>query len=197
MHKLMIDIPTCIETERLYLRPYQAGDGAMYYAVGQRNQEHLSLYESGNVLMQLKDEQYAEIVVRDLAVDWIARNQFFLGIFDKDSHQWVGQIYIGPTNWDLPEFAIGYVVDFNHEGKGYITEAVKATLCFIFEHLKAHRVRSDCNDTNERSYRVLERCGFTREGHFRENKKNLDGSFHGDYQYALLKSEFKSINGQL
>ena len=166
----------------------------MYYAVGQRNKAHLARYESGNVLNHLKDERHAEIVVRELAADWIARKHFFLGIFDRDTHQWVGQIYVGPTHWDLPEFAIGYVVDVNHEGQGYITEAVKATLCFIFEALQAHRVRSDCNDTNERSYRVLERCGFTREGHFRENKKNPDGTFHGDYQYGLLRSEFEAIN---
>lgn len=194
MHKLLLEIPNRIETERLYLRPYQAGDGAMYYAVSQRNREHLARYESENVLMHIKDAQQAEIIVRDLAVDWIARKHFFLGIFNKNTHQWVGQIYIGPTNWDLPEFAIGYVADVNHEGQGYITEAVKATLCFIFEHLQAHRVRSDCSDTNVRSYRVLERCGFTREGHFRENKKNTDGTFQGDYQYGLLKREFEAIN---
>jgi RimJ/RimL family protein N-acetyltransferase len=194
MHKMLLEIPTRIETERLYLRSYQAGDGAMLCAVGKRNREHLARYEAGNFLNHLKDEQHAEIVVRELAADWVARNCFFLGIFDKDTHQWVGQVYIGPTNWDLPEFAIGYVVDVAHEGKGYITEAVKAALCFIFESLQAYRVRSDCNDTNERSYRVLERCGFTREGHFRENKKNPDGTFHGDYQYGLLKREFESIN---
>lgn len=194
MHKLLLEIPNRIETERLYLRSYQAGDGPMIYAVGRRNREHLAQYESGNVLNHLKDEQHAEIVVRDLAVDWMARTHFFLGIFHKETHKWVGQVYIGPTNWNLPEFAIGYVADVEHEGKGYITEAVKAALCFIFEHLQAHRVRSDCNETNQRSYRVLERCGFTREGHFRENKKNPDGTFHGDYQYGLLRREFESIN---
>ena len=194
MHKLLLEIPNRIETERLYLRPYQAGDGAMVYAIGERNREHLAEYESDNLLNHLKDEQHAEIVVRELAVDWMARKHFFLGIFDKETHRWVGQIYIGPTNWELPEFEIGYVVDVGHQGKGYITEAVKAALCFIFDHLQAQRVRSDCSETNKRSYRVLERCGFTREGHFRENKRNPDGSFHGDYQYGLLKSEFEYIN---
>ena len=194
MHKMLLDTPTRIETERLYLRPYQAGDGPMYYAASLRNREHLARYESGNVLCHLKDEQDAENAVRGLSAAWVARNSFFIGVFEKDTDAWVGQVYVGPQNWDLPEFAIGYVVDVNHEGMGYITEAVKAALCFIFEHLQAHRVRSDCNDTNERSYRVLERCGFTREGHFRENKKNPDGTFHGDYQYGLLKSEFESIN---
>ena len=41
MHKMLLEIPTRIETERLYLRPYQAGDGAMLYAIGKRNREHL------------------------------------------------------------------------------------------------------------------------------------------------------------
>jgi RimJ/RimL family protein N-acetyltransferase len=194
MHKLLLEIPSRIETERLYLRPYQAADGAMLYAVGQRNRKHLSKFEAGNFLNHFEDEQHAEVIVRELALDWMARKHFFLGIFDRETDQWVGQIYIGPTKWDLPEFTIGYVVDIEHEGRGYITEAVKAALRFIFEHLRAHRVCSDCNDTNVRSYRVLERCGFTREGHFRENKKNPDGSFHGDFQYGLLKREFEAIN---
>jgi RimJ/RimL family protein N-acetyltransferase len=194
MHKLLLELPTRIETERLYMRPYQAGDGAMLHAVGLRNREHLARYESGNLLNHLEDENHAEIVARQLAVDWLARKHFFLGVFKQDTHQWVGQVYVGPTNWDLPEFTIGYVVDVDHQGLGYITEAVKAALCFIFEHLQAHRVRSDCADTNERSYRVLERCGFTREGHFRQNKRNADGTIHGDYQYGLLKTEFEAIN---
>jgi len=194
MHKMLLEIPARIESERLYMRPYQAGDGKMLYAVGQRNREQLAEYESDNILNHLKDEQHAEIVARQLAVDWMAREHFFLGIFDADTHQWVGQLYIGPTDWDLPEFAIGYVIDVDRQGRGYITEAVKAALCFIFDHLQAHRVRSDCSDANVRSYRVLERCGFGREGHFRENKKNPDGSFHGDYQYGLLRSEFEAVN---
>jgi RimJ/RimL family protein N-acetyltransferase len=196
MNKVLLDIPTRIETERLYLRPYQAGDGPMYYAVSLRNRKHLARYESGNVLYQLESEEHAEKTVQALAAAWSERKSFFIGIFEKESDEWVGQVYVGPQNWDLPEFSIGYVVDVDHEGRGYITEAVKATLCFIFKHLQAHRVRSDCADTNARSYRVLERCGFTREGHFRENKKNPDGTFHGDYQYGLLRSEFEVIDCQ-
>ena len=107
----------------------------------------------------------------------------------------VGQIYIGPVNWDLPEFALGYFVDKDLEGQGFITEAVNATLGFIFEHLNAHRVRIECDDTNERSCRVAERCGFVREGHFRENKRGPDGTMRGTQYFGLLKSEFKSLDG--
>jgi len=196
MHKMLLDIPTQIETERLYLRPYQAGDGPMYFAASQRNRKHLARYEADNVLMHLKDGEHAEAIVRELAADWIARNCFFIGIFNKGADDWVGQIYVGPTNWDLPEFAIGFVANVDHEGKGYISEAVKEALRMLFETMGAHRVKSDCNENNVRSWRLLECCGFKREGHLRENKKNPDGTFHGDYLYGMLRHEFKAIDSE-
>ncbi len=50
MNKFLLDIPKRIETERLYLRSYQAGDGPTYFAASQRNREHLKEFESGNII---------------------------------------------------------------------------------------------------------------------------------------------------
>ncbi len=190
MNKFLLDIPDKIETARLYLRAYKAGDGPLYYAASLRNREHLAEFESGNVLMSLENEEQAEAIVRELAADWIARNCFFMGIFEKATDQWAGQVYVGPTNWTLPEFTIGYVADVHYEGKGYISEAVNGVLALLFNVMGAHRVKSDCHENNARSWRLLERCGFQREGHLRENKMNADGSFHGDYLYAILRHEY-------
>ena len=92
------------------------------------------------------------------------------------------------------EFQVGYFADVDHEGQGYVTEAVKAALGFIFEHLKAHRVSLDCADTNARSRRVAERCGMVQEGHRRENKQNPDGTYRGDLHFGLLRQEFEALN---
>lgn len=190
MNKFLLDFPERLETERLYLRSYKAGDGHMYYAASIRNRNHLAEFESGNILMNLKTKEHAEAIVRELAADWIARKHFFIGIFEKATNEWIGQVYIGPTNWDLPEFTIGYVADLNHEGKGYLSEAVKRVLEMLFEDVSAHRVKSDCNENNIRSIKLLERCGFRREGHLIENRKNADGTFHGDYLYGMLRREY-------
>jgi aminoglycoside 6'-N-acetyltransferase len=189
MNNLVLAIPTHIETKRLSLRCFQPGDGRWYYAASQKNRDHLARYESDNVIMTIHSEEAAEVVVRDLAAEWAARNCFFMAAFDKQTGVFVAQIYIGPVNWDLPEFQIGYFVDKDHEGQGYVTEAATAAMSFIFEHLKAHRVRLECDDTNLRSIRVAERCGMVREGHIRENKKNSNGTFSGTVYYGLLKSD--------
>jgi ribosomal-protein-alanine N-acetyltransferase len=193
MKKMLLEIPTRIEAERITLRCYEAGDGPWYYAMSQRNRPHLARYEAENVVMSIESEQDAELLVQALAAEWEARNCFFLGAFDRETGEFVAQVYVGPVNWDVPEFEIGFFVDKDHEGQGYVTEAVRAAMGFIFEHLKAHRVHVECDDTNERSWRVAERCGMVREGHFRENKRNADGTLSGTLCFGLLKREFEAL----
>jgi [ribosomal protein S5]-alanine N-acetyltransferase len=177
-------------TERLFLRPYRSGDGILYYQVSQRNRSHLAQYESGNILMQIDTEEEAERVIQRLIACWNSEEAFFLGAFQKETKEFVAQIYIGLVNQDLPEYEIGYVVDVNHEGKGYVTEAARAAIHFVFEQLGAHRLRLECDDKNLRSLRVAERCGFVKEGHIRENRKNTDGSISGTLHYGILRREF-------
>ena len=162
----------------------------MYYAGSVRSREHLSEFESDNVLTHLKNKDHAEVIIDNLRAAWVAGDHFFIGIFEKATDEWVGQVYLEPTNRDLRESAIEYVADTEYEGKGYITEAIKAVLAVLFEDLGAHRVKADYNENNVRSWRLLERCGFRREGHLVENRRNADGSFHGDYLYGLLRREY-------
>lgn len=190
MDKSLFNFPARIETDRLYLRGYMTSDGRMLYAVGERNQQHLAEFESGNILLHLQSPEHAETVIEAFVADWAARKSYFIGIFEKATAAWVGQIYLAPTNWNLPEFTIGYVADIAHEGKGYISEAVNGVLGVLFRELGVHRVKSDCNEDNIRSWRLLERCGFRREGHLLENKRTADGSFHGDFLYGLLRQEY-------
>jgi aminoglycoside 6'-N-acetyltransferase len=191
---MLLEIPERIEAGRIYLRSYEAGDGQWFYTMSQKNRSHLARYEADNVVMSIKSEQDAEVMVRELAAEWEARNCFFLGAFNRETDEFVAQIYIGPVSWDVPEFEIGFFVDKDHEGQGYVTEAVRVVLEFIFEHLKAHRVRMECEDTNVRSLRVAERCGMVREGHIRENKINADGDLSGTLYFGILKMEFEALD---
>ena len=193
MHKMLLDLPIRIETQRLYLRPYKPGDGDWFFAMSQRNRAHLKRYEADNVVMTVESAEQAEVLVRELAAEWVARNCFFLGVFDKASDDFVAQIYIGPLDWELPKFAIGFFADVDHQGQGFVTEAVTAALQFIFKHLRAHRVQIECDDTNLRSCRIAERCGFIQEGHLRENKHNQNKHPSGTLIYGMLRREFESF----
>jgi aminoglycoside 6'-N-acetyltransferase len=192
MNKMLYDFPLSFESKRLSLRCYQVEDGKWYYSMGLKNREHLYRYESDNPAVHLASEEEAEKLMQEFHADWEAHNCFFIGVFEKESGEFVGQVYVGPVNWDLPEFEIGYFADVDHEGQGFITEAVKATLGILFDKLNAHRVHLKCDETNRRSIRVAERCRMHREGILRENRRNPDGTYSSSYIYGLLKSEFEA-----
>ena len=162
----------------------------MYYAAGMRNRDHLAEFEPDNVLRHLKSEEHAETVVRELAADWMAGDCFFVGIFEKATNEWCGQVYVGPTNWELLAFAVGFVADVRYEGKGYISEAVNVALGMLFEDLGASLVQSECNENNIRSLRLLERHGFRREGYVQKDAGNGGGSRSRDCLYVLSQREY-------
>lgn len=194
MHKLLLDLPARLETQRLIVRAYQPGDGIVYYEVCERNKTHLLPFEDSNPALNVRTQADAEILVRRFALEWTARDAFCFGVWEKASGTFVAQIYVGVISWQLPEFELGYFVDCDQEGKGYVTEASKAVLRWLFDHLKASRVRLNCNEMNVRSWHVAERLGFTREGHIRQTHKDIrcnDGTPSGDYLYGLLRDEFE------
>jgi len=190
MDTIHSEFPAHFESERLRLRSYQPGDGKWYYAMSLKNHKHLLQYEAENVAADIASEEAAEELVQDLANEWAKRSSFFIGVFDKKTGEFVAQIYVGPVDWRLPEFQIGYFADVDHEGQGYVTEAVGATLRILFDQLNAHRVRLACDETNLRSIRVAERCNMTKEGCLRENKRHPDGTYSGSLIYGLLRSEY-------
>jgi aminoglycoside 6'-N-acetyltransferase len=183
------DPATRIETERLYLRPYREDDGRWYHLVALRNRDHLQRFEAGNTAMRIRNEADAAKVMREFVEDWLEGRAFFLAAFRRDNEAFACQIYVGVANSDLPEFELGFFTDAGCEGQGYVTEAARAVLAWLFRQVGAQRVRLECDDTNARSMRVAERCGFVCEGHIRQNRLWPDGSITGTMHYGLLRSE--------
>jgi ribosomal-protein-alanine N-acetyltransferase len=197
VHTTLPQIPTRMEYGRITLRSYEESDASWYCAMSRRNRIHLARYEAENAVMAVETEQDARDLLRELNTEWRAGNCFFMGAFDRQSGKFVAQVYVGLANRDLPEFEIGFFADRDHEGQGYVSEAVRAVLPFLFESLGAHRVRMECDDTNERSRRVAERCGLVLEGHIRENRRNPDGTLSGTLHFGLLRNEFEPFRVDL
>lgn len=183
-------LPIRFETERLVLRRYRESDAPTYYAMSLRNREHLREYESDNVAMTLESEAHTAETLRDLVAAWRSGSCYFIGGFDRSTGEFVAQVYVGPFD-ELPhEFILGYIVDREHEGRGYVTEAVRATVRLLFDELDAHRVRIHCADTNLRSIRVAERCGFEKEGHIHEAGARPGDGAPGTLIYGIVRSEY-------
>jgi RimJ/RimL family protein N-acetyltransferase len=149
-----------ITTERLTLRGYGVADGELLYKVSRRNLEHWKRFESGNILYNIIDLQTARMITQQLVEEWQHQRNFFVAVFERTSGEYVGQVYVGQQKAGQVEFEVGYVADVVHEGRGYISEAVKAVVETLFNHTDAVRIVIHCSDANPRSAHVAERCGF-------------------------------------
>jgi RimJ/RimL family protein N-acetyltransferase len=89
------------------------------------------------------------------------------------------------------EAFIGYVLRRDAWGRGYATEAARALLAFGFERLGLRRIFADCHPANMASWRVMEKLGMRREGHFREEKL-VKGEWWDRYVYAMLAPEWRA-----
>lgn len=60
---------------------------------------------------------------------------------------------------------LGYRIDRDYEGRGYMREAAARALLYAFGELGLHRVMANYVPTNTRSARLLRRLGFSVEGY--------------------------------
>lgn len=191
MHKLLPEVPTRLDTERLIVRKYAEGDGRELYLLLERSGNREFLRENVEEVSSIRTEEEAEITVRKHSAEWFARDRFVMGIWLKSEDKHVGQIWIEPKNWEVPSFEIGWFLDQGYQGKGIAEEATRRSLEFLFGSLNAHKVIAISRDTNLRSIRLTERLGFRREGHLRESGIE-DSKRYGLVYYGMLKSEFSS-----
>ena len=176
-----------LPSARLVLRPYRNDDGESYYNLLLENSEHLS--EVVNEIEEISSIEDAEAFTRNLMLDWKARRRFVLAIMGRTSNEMMGQIWIEPLNWDLMIFEIGYFIARSFEGNGFVTEAVKRCITFLFDDVKAKKIEIHYNANNIKSGKVAESAGFTKEGQIRRSAKLKDGSVVDRVYYGLLPED--------
>ncbi len=63
---------------------------------------------------------------------------------------------------------LGYNLAEAEQGKGYMTEALKAAIQYVFQELNMHRIMANYMPDNQRSGNLLNRLGFVVEGYAKE-----------------------------
>jgi RimJ/RimL family protein N-acetyltransferase len=107
----------------------------------------------------------------------------------REEGQLIGHMVFHP--WFAPRtYEIGWVFHSGYQGRGYATEAALALLDYGFRELGLHRIIATCQPENPASYRVMEKIGMRREGHFRKCIYRPDGTWWDEYFYAILAEEW-------
>ena len=177
-----------IETKRLVLRRFAYSDiDSMlrnWIADEQTQWDYGEpCYETYEAVKDLFDTKYIASYDRDDYYRW--------AVIEKESGECIGQIAYFTVDTKNEHGEIEYVIGPAFQGKGYATEMTKAVIAYGFETIGFHRIEIDCRTSNEASRRVIEKCGLTYEGIFRDFFWRKD-HFEGRMVFSILKHEYEA-----
>ncbi|WP_265459216.1 GNAT family N-acetyltransferase [Enterococcus sp. HY326] len=178
------------QTKRLIIRDHQSEDLA----------SHHQLFSNPQVMYYLPELQTFSFAESQANLQWAIeeskkenRENYFFGIFSHSKER-IGEIgYSLITDTPLGKHVeVGYFLQKEFEGFGYMTEAFKEVLRFAFFENDVYRIFCGCLKENIASEKVMQKCGLIKEGDFKKFQWH-QGAFKDRLQYRLLKEEFLKL----
>lgn len=151
-----------LNTRRLVLRnltPEHTQEMLDYYI---KNENHLKQFEPTRDSSFYTYEGQKEILTESFR-QFIDGTSIDLGIF-KDE-KLIGKIKLSNIVYGILRSAfVGYSIDKDHQGKGYMKEVLRKVCNYAFEEMGLHRLEASTLLENERSQSVLKACDFEELG---------------------------------
>lgn len=143
------------ETDRLILRRYKESD-----------LNDLFEYLSNPKVVEF--EPYKPMDMEEVKdnLKWRISTEEMIAVELKANGKMIGNVYLGKRDFDSLE--IGFVFNESYWKKGYANESCEKLIELAF-HNGVHRIFAECDPDNKNSWGLLEKMGFVREAHLREN----------------------------
>ncbi len=165
-----------MQTDRLIIDKIQESDKADYFANISHDKKVLETFIC----------RYAETLEEfDFSI-YLGRDDLF-AIRLKDTGRLIGIILYFPYENDPGACEIGYGIGSAYWNNGYVTEAVKCFVDFLFKEKKVNKIYASFFTGNEASKRVMEKCGMVYD-HFNEKELEYLG-IERDLTYYSITSK--------
>ncbi len=180
--------PLRLESPRLVLRHFKASDVPTLLAY--RSDPEVARYQGWSSLTEAQAQNFIE--VQSAQPVGVPHEWLQIALELKGTREHIGDLALKVDGARQAE--VGYSLNRDFQGHGYMTEAVTTLLDFLFTTLELHRVTAKTDIRNGRSIHLLERLDFRQEGHFIEGFY-LKGEWISEYLYALLAREWGVSRG--
>jgi ribosomal-protein-alanine N-acetyltransferase len=185
-------LSTRILTERLVLRPPRTSDVGELRRVLRANARHLGPWSPAPVA----GEDPTSLTAVSKAIlrhrrEWKRGEAYVLFITERSREETIiGRLGLGGVMRGVFQNGyLGYWIDESFQGRGLMTEAVRAMTTFAFDELGLHRVQAAVMPNNARSLRVLDKAPFRREG-LAERYLCIAGRWEDHVLFAVTKEEW-------
>jgi ribosomal-protein-alanine N-acetyltransferase len=183
VYRIFSKIPT-LETTRLLLRRMKPTDcHDMFEYASKPEVTEFLLWEPHKDIRQTHD--YLEYLQTRYRIgdfyDW--------AVVDKAKSKMIGTCGLTSIDFVNNCAEVGYVLNPDYWGIGIATEALTKVMQFAFLELNAHRIEARYIIGNDRSRRVMEKCGMTFEG-IRRSSMFIKGNYRDIGICSILSEEY-------
>jgi ribosomal-protein-alanine N-acetyltransferase len=184
---------TRVVTDRLVLRPPRTIDLPELRRVMRANHEHLRPWSVAPVPGDdpASLASLSRMILRNRR-EWKRGQSFVLMVTPRENEgRIIGRVALGGVLRGAFQNAyMGYWIDLEHQGRGLMTEAVRATTLFAFRAAALHRVQAAVMPRNTSSQRVLEKVGYRREG-MAQRYLCIAGAWEDHVVFAVTREEWQ------
>jgi ribosomal-protein-alanine N-acetyltransferase len=169
-----------LETERLELRRLVDADVDEIFTL--RSDQELMKYIP-RPLANTKEDALAHITMINDKID--SNKGINWAITFKDNPKLIGIIGYYRIKPEHYRAEIGYMLLSEFQGQGIISEAINEVVNYGFKEMKLHSIEAIIAPKNFSSEKVLQKNGFVKEAHLKENEY-YEGQFLDTVIYSLL-----------
>jgi RimJ/RimL family protein N-acetyltransferase len=161
-----LDMPNQIETERLTLRKLDVEDGAVMFQRVDSNRK--AFEEFFPWVKPTKTQADSEAYIKLSLKNWEESISFDFSILEKETNNYIGNLGLHTLSLEHLRGEFGYWLDAEAQGRGYMTEAVRALekVCFS---AGLNRLEIRCAPSNDKSSGVPKKLGYLLDGRLRSN----------------------------
>lgn len=174
-----------INTERLLLREITWNDLESIHRLHSVPEvdEYNTLGIPGNM------EETRALIRPDIEAKGVEpQSRYTWRIILKHSGEFIGMAGMSLSSDKYKLGEIYYKLLPEYWGKGYATEVARQLVIAGFDSFHLHKVEAGVACENERSIRVLEKAGMTREG-LRRKILPIRGAWKDNYHYAIVEDD--------
>ncbi len=178
-----------IATARLRIRNLQIIDLNDFYEY--RSNPEVTKFQGFDTMDLTQAKEFIELnssLNYGLVGEWV---QYAIALID--TNQLIGDCAIKLDKHSPGMAEIGITISPTEQNKGFAKEAIFGILEFLFDIKKFHRIFAIVDAENISSIHLLRSLSFRQEGHFIENIF-FKGQWGNEFQFAMLKSEWDSLN---
>jgi ribosomal-protein-alanine N-acetyltransferase len=178
---------------RVMLRLPELGDYETWYALRSASRDFLRPFEPRWTEADLARRVFATRVRRarqeaEEGTDY----SFFIFLTLAGQETLVGGMTLSNVRRRAAQFVnLGYWMGQQYAGKGMMSEAVAASLPFVFDTLDLHRIHAAFLPGNTASRRVLEKNGFVEEG-FAKSYLQINGRWEDHVLFGLTRELYET-----